>query len=66
MMSSFDFSSKFISLFDSIDMIKELSHKNCLYLILNIFMGNFILFEHELFFFKLKCNFVVSFSFVVI
>ena len=66
MMGSFDLSSEFISLFDPIDVIKELSHKNILYLILNVLMGNVIFFDHELFLFEFKSNLVISLSFVVV
>lgn len=65
-MGSFDLSSKLISLFDSIDVIEQLSHEDILDLILDVLIRNVILFEHELFLFEFESNLVVSLSFVVV
>lgn len=65
-MGSFNLSSKLISLLDSVNMVKELSHKDIFDLILDVLMGNVVFFEHELFLLEFEGNLVVSLSFVVV
>jgi hypothetical protein len=65
-MGSFDLCSELVSLFDSVDMVKELSHEDILDLILDALMGNVVFFEHELFLLEFEGNLVVSLSFMIV
>lgn len=65
-MSPLDLCSKFVFLFDPVDETKKLHHEDSLDFILNVFVGNVILFDHEFFLFVLKSNFIISFTLMII